>query len=145
MKGGLFRDAVLVVAPCAAILAGLASIDHHQRLVEAGYRVGALERERTVLARDVEHGRAEVASLASPVRLLAEARTRNLGLDYPLAWNRVEGDPEARDLLADRARPAPVRPSSGKKVAAAPRPASTRSSTRTVASAAPKKTRKGGR
>ena len=133
MKGGLFRDAVLVVAPCAAVLAGLASIDHHQRLVEAGYRVGALEKERTVLARDVEHGRAEVASLASPVRLLAEAREHRIGLDYPLAWNRVEGDLQAARLIEERARPAPA-----KKGKAAP------SRSRTAA-LAPAKSKKGGR
>ena len=136
MKGGLFRDAVLVVAPCAAILAGLASIDHHQRLVEAGYRVGALEKERTALARDVEHGRAEVASLASPVRLLAEAREHKIGLDYPIAWNRVEGDQQAARLIEERARPAPV------KTARAAKAAPSRSRT---AALAPAKSKKGGR
>ena len=114
MRPGLFRDALLVVAPCAAVLAGLASIDHHQRLVEAGYRVGSLEKGREDLAREVEHRRAVVAGLSSPVRLLAENRERKLGLDYPVAWNRVEGDAEAARLLAERAKPKAARAAPGK-------------------------------
>ncbi len=105
MRPGLFRDALLVAAPCTAVLAGLASIDHRQRLVEAGYRLGALEREGESLTREVEHRRAVVAGLASPVRLLAEARRRDLRLDFPIQWNRVEGGEEAQRLIASRKVP----------------------------------------
>lgn len=135
MRLGLFRDVLLVVAPCSAVLAGLASIDHHQRLVEAGYRVGTLERERDGLAREVEHRRARVAGLASPVRLLGEAREKGLALDYPLAWNRLEGDGEAARFAAEHApRPkaapaAPKRAGGGKgKAASRGAAAGTRSS-----------------
>jgi hypothetical protein len=103
MKAGLFRDALLVVAPCAVVLAGLASVDHRQRLVEAGYRVATLEKERDALTLEVEHRRVCVANLSSPVRLLGEARERKLGLDYPIAWNEVSGDAEAARVLAQRA------------------------------------------
>ncbi len=103
MRRGLFRDVLLVVAPCAAVLAGLASIDHNQRLVEAGYRVGRLESERDGLVREVEHRRARVAGLASPVRLLGESRDRGLPLDYPISWNVVEGNDEAARFAADHA------------------------------------------
>jgi hypothetical protein len=105
MKAGLFRDALLVVAPCAAVLAGLASVDHRQRLVEAGYRVARLEKERDALALEVEHRRVCVANLSSPVRLLGESRERKLGLDYPIHWNEIAGDGEAAGLLAKRAAP----------------------------------------
>lgn len=105
MKPGLFRDALLVVAPCAAVLAGLAAVDHHQRLVEAGYRVARLEKERDDLSLEVEHRRVRVANLSSPVRLLGEVRDRKLSVDYPIAWNRVNGDAEAEALLAKRALP----------------------------------------
>jgi hypothetical protein len=104
VRRGLFRDALLVVAPAAAVLAGIASIDHHQRLVEVGYRVGRLEREREALEREVEHRRARVAGLASPVRLLGEVRLRGLALDYPRTWNVVEGDEEAARLARGEGR-----------------------------------------
>ena len=103
MKPGLFRDALLVVAPCAVVLAGFASISHHQRLVEAGYQVARLERERDALRAEVENRRVRVAHLSSPVRLLGEARDRKLGLDYPLGWNRVASDSDAGRLLYARA------------------------------------------
>jgi len=114
MRRGLFRDAVLVAAPCAAVVAGLASVDHHQRLVEAGYRVGALEREKAALVLEVEHRRVRVADLSSPARLLAAARERNLPLDYPLHWNVVASTEDAARLTA----PKPAKPA-----AAAPAPA----------------------
>lgn len=114
MKAGLFRDALLVVAPCAAVLAGLASVDHRQRLVEAGYRVARLEKERDALTLEVEHRRVCVANLSSPVRLLGESRERKLGLDYPIHWNEIAGDSEASSLLSRRAAP---------KTAGAPRKA----------------------
>jgi len=107
MRPGLFRDALLVVAPCAAVMAGLASVDHRQRLVEAGYRVARLERERDAIVLEVEHRRVCVANLSSPARLLGEARARKLTVDYPLAWNEIAGDGEAARLLARRAAPAP--------------------------------------
>jgi hypothetical protein len=114
MKPGLFRDALLVVAPCAAVVAGLASVDHHQRLVEAGYRVARLEKERDDLSLEVEHRRVRVANLSSPVRLLGEARDRKLTVDYPIAWNRVSGDGEAAALLAKRSAPkASQKPNAG--------------------------------
>ncbi|HEU4394277.1 MAG TPA: hypothetical protein VFS92_01850 [Planctomycetota bacterium] len=119
MKRGLFRDAVLVAAPCAAVVAGLASVDHHQRLVEAGYRVGALESERAALVLEVEHMRVRVANLSSPARLLAEARERNLPLDYPLHWNVVASGAEAARLVAPK--PAPAAPTTASGKAAAPR------------------------
>ena len=108
MRRGLFRDALLVVAPCAAVLAGLSSIDHNQRLVEAGYRVGRLEKERDELSREVEHRRALVATLASPVRLLGDCRERGLPLDYPLGWNIVEGNEEAARFAAAHAPKPPA-------------------------------------
>jgi hypothetical protein len=119
MKRGLFRDAVLVAAPCAAVVAGLASVDHHQRLVEAGYRVGALESERAALVLEVEHMRVRVANLSSPARLLAEARERKLPLDYPLHWNVVSTPAEAARITAPKPAPAAPQTASGK--AAAPR------------------------
>ena len=119
MKRGLFRDAVLVAAPCAAVVAGLASVDHHQRLVEAGYRVGALESERAALVLEVEHMRMRVANLSSPARLLAEARERKIPLDYPLHWNVVGSAAEAARLVAPKPSTSAVTTASGK--AAAPR------------------------
>jgi hypothetical protein len=102
MKPGLFRDALLVIAPCAAVLAGLSAVSHHQRLVGAGYEVGVLEKERDALLLEVEHRRVRVAALSSPGRLLGEARERKIPLDYPLGWNQVRGDAEAAGLLATR-------------------------------------------
>jgi hypothetical protein len=131
MKRGLFRDAVLVAAPCAAVVAGLASVDHHQRLVEAGYRVGALEKERAALVLEVEHRRMRVASLSSPARLLAEARERDLPLDYPLAWNEIRTAEEAARLVAPKPVPA--------------KPAARPGATRTAASKAPAPKPKGRR
>ena len=106
MKRGLFRDALLVVAPCAAVLAGFSSIDHHQRLVEAGYRVGRLEKVRDDLAREVEHFRVQVARLSSPSRLLAEVRKREMAVDYPVLWNLVDGAAEAARLVSPRPKAA---------------------------------------
>jgi hypothetical protein len=103
MKGGMFRDLLLVLAPCAAIVAGLSSVDHHQRLVETGYRVARLGKERDALALEVEHRRVRVANLSSPARLLEVARERKIPVDYPIRWNVIEGDAEAARLLADRA------------------------------------------
>jgi hypothetical protein len=105
MRAGIFRDALLVVAPCAAVLAGLSSVDHRQRLVEAGYRVAGLERERDELAREVEHRRARVANLSSPARLLVEVRARQIPVDYPIRWNVVAGAAEAAALVAPKAAP----------------------------------------
>jgi hypothetical protein len=102
MKAGIFRDALFVVAPCAAVLAGLSSVDHRQRLVESGYRVATLERERDELAREVEHRRARVANLSSPARLLGEARARQIPVDYPIKWNVVDGAAEAAALVAPK-------------------------------------------
>ena len=103
MKPGLFRDALLVIAPCAVVLAGFSSISHHQRLVAAGYEVAKLETERDALRREVENRRVRVAHLSSPVRLMGEARDRKMGVDYPLAWNRVATDDDAGRLLFARA------------------------------------------
>ena len=109
-------------------MAGLASVDHHQRLVEAGYRVARLEKERDDLALEVEHRRVRVDNLSSPVRLLGEARQRKLPVDYPLAWNRVSGDAEAARLVLDRAaamaasKPS-AKPAAGKPKKPAARPA----------------------
>ena len=114
MRRGLFRDAVLVAAPCAAVVAGLASVDHHQRLVEAGYRVGALENERAALILEVEHMRVRVANLSSPARLLAEAREKNLPLDYPLNWNVVSSAAEAARLVAPKPEARSPKPEAGK-------------------------------
>jgi hypothetical protein len=86
-------------------VAGLSSIDHHQRLVEAGYRVGALDRERSALVLDVEHRRVRVANLASPARLLAEVRAREIALDYPVHWNVVDSAEAAARLVAPKAPP----------------------------------------
>jgi hypothetical protein len=125
VRPGLFRDALLVAAPCAAVVAGLASIDHHQRLVEAGYRVGALERERSALVLEVEHRRVRAANLASPARLLAEARSRDLPLDYPVHWNLVDSAAAAARLVAPRyppAKSAPVPGGRASRTAAAPPP-----------------------
>jgi hypothetical protein len=105
MRAGIVRDLLLVAAPAAAVLAGLASVDHHQRLVECGYRVATLERGRDALSLEVEHRRVRVANLSSPARLLGVARERHLSVDYPVAWNVVEGDAEAARLLAVRAAP----------------------------------------
>ncbi len=124
MKAGPFRDALLVIAPCAAVLAGLASVDHHQRLVEAGYRVAKLEKQRDELALDVEHRRVRVANLSSPVRLLGEARERKIPLDYPVAWNRVSSDAEAGALLARRAAPKASEKRNAKSASPLPAPAS---------------------
>jgi hypothetical protein len=136
MRTGLFRDVLLVVAPCAAVLAGLASIDHNQRLVEAGYRVGRLEKDRDALAREVEHRRSRVAGLASPVRLLAESREHALPLDYPIAWNVVEGGAEAARLAADhapkpKAAPKPAASPKGKTPSKAPSRGGVRTASRT--------------
>jgi hypothetical protein len=114
VRAGIFRDALLVVAPCAAVLAGLSSVDHRQRLVESGYRIAALEREREGLAREVEHRRARVAYLSSPARLLGEARERGIPVDYPIRWNVVAGPEEAAALAAPKAKPATRPPESGK-------------------------------
>jgi len=103
MKPGLFRDALLVIAPCAVVLAGFSSISHHQRLVAAGYEVAKLETERDALRSEVENRRVRVAHLSSPVRLMGEARERKMGVDYPLAWNRVATDDDAGRLLFARA------------------------------------------
>ncbi len=102
MTLGILRDLLLVAAPGAAVLAGLASVDHHQRLVETGYRVAVLAKERDGLALEVEHRRVRVANLSSPARLLGEVRQRKLPVDYPVAWNVVEGDAEAARLVAPR-------------------------------------------
>jgi hypothetical protein len=122
MKAGIFRDALFVVAPCAAVLAGLSSVDHRQRLVEAGYRVATLERERDELAREVEHRRARVANLSSPARLLGEARARQIPVDYPIKWNVVAGAAEAATLVASKAAAPSKRATPGK---AAPKQAGT--------------------
>ena len=106
MTPGILRDLLLVAAPAAAVLAGLASVDRHQRLVEAGYRVAVLERERDGLELEVEHRRVRVANLSSPARLLGEARERKIPVDYPVTWNTVAGDAEAAALLARRTAPA---------------------------------------
>jgi len=119
MNRGRFRDALLVAAPCAALVAGLSSIDHHQRLVEAGYRVGSLERERAALILEVEHRRVRVANLASPARLLSEARGGDARLDYPVHWNVVDSAAAAARLVAPKAPPPPKAPPS--KAAAAAR------------------------
>jgi hypothetical protein len=103
MKPGLFRDALLVIAPCAVVLAGFSAVSHHQRLVEAGYEVARLETERDALRSEVENRRVRVAHLSSPVRLMGECRARKLGLDYPLGWNRIVDDNEAGRLLYVRA------------------------------------------
>ena len=103
MKPGLFRDALLVIAPCAVVLAGFSAVSHHQRLVEAGYEVARLETERDALRSEVENRRVRVAHLSSPVRLMGECRDRKLGLDYPLGWNRIADDNEAGRLLYARA------------------------------------------
>ena len=103
MKTGLFRDALLVVAPCAVVLAGFSAVSHHQRLVEGGYQVAKLEAERDALRAEVENRRVRVAHLSSPVRLMGEARDRKLGVDYPLEWNRVSSDSDAGRLLYARA------------------------------------------
>lgn len=97
--GSLVRDALLVAAPVAAVLAGVASVTHRQRLVEAGYRVGQLEQERETLDREVQALRVAVGRLTSPPRLLREVSRRDLPLDYPKGWNRVIGDGEAQTFL----------------------------------------------
>jgi len=104
MKAGLFRDALLVIAPCAVVLAGFSAVSHHQRLVEAGYEVAKLETERDALRSEVENRRVRVAHLSAPVRLMGECRARKLGLDYPLGWNRIADDNEAGRLLYERAQ-----------------------------------------
>jgi hypothetical protein len=93
--GRLVRDALLVVAPAAAVMAGVASVTHRQRLVEAGYRVGRLQAEREDLDVEVQAMRVAVGRLSSPSHLLGEVRRRNLPLDYPRGWNHVDGDQEA--------------------------------------------------
>jgi len=103
MKSGLFRDALLVIAPCAVVLAGFSAISHHQRLVEAGYEVARLETERDALRSEVENRRVRVAHLSSPVRLMGESRDRKLGVDYPIEWNRLASDSDAGRLLFARA------------------------------------------
>ena len=114
MRAGIFRDALFVVAPCAAVLAGLSSVDHRQRLVEAGYRVATLERERDELAREVEHRRARVANLSSPARLLGEAKARGIPVDYPIKWNVVAGPAEAAALVAPSTKAPGKRATAGK-------------------------------
>lgn len=149
MKSGLFRDALLVIAPCAVVLAGFSAISHHQRLVEAGYQVAKLETERDALRSEVENRRVRVAHLSSPVRLLGESRDRKLGVDYPIEWNRISSDSDAGRLLfaraeAKAARAAPKKASvakaPGAKANAAKAPAT---KPKTVAKAA--KPRKGDR
>jgi len=119
MNRGLFREVLLVLAPAAAVVAGFAAIDHHQRLAEEGYRVGALRARKEALTRDVENRRSRVGTLISPVRLLREARSLGLPLDYPRHWNEVEGNGEARRLVAGRA---PVPGTGGKGPAGRSRP-----------------------
>ncbi len=92
---GPVRDALLLLAPVAALGAGLASIAHHQHLVEAGYRVAALQREREGLEAEVQSLRVSVGRLTSPRTLLARAREMELPLDYPREWNHVNGPAEA--------------------------------------------------
>lgn len=118
MKPGLFRDALLVIAPCAVVLAGFSAISHHQRLVEAGYEVAKLEAERDALRSEVENRRVRVAHLSSPVRLMGEARDRKLGVDYPLGWNLLASDDEAGRLLFKRAEAKAVKAAPKKAPAA---------------------------
>ncbi|MHC4820875.1 MAG: hypothetical protein ACYTDX_04030 [Planctomycetota bacterium] len=94
-----FRDALLVLAPAALLLAGLASIDHRQRLVEAGYRVGTLEKHIEALEKEIRHRRAVVGRLSGPLDLAREVHARGIPLDYPRNWNEIRSDGEADRLV----------------------------------------------
>lgn len=73
---------VLGLAVCAAFTAALLAISEHVRSMEAGYGLGASQREEAVLRREAMKAERSLASARSPNAVIARAKAWNLGLDY---------------------------------------------------------------
>ena len=88
-RGATIRSALFQLLPTAALFVlfaavGVVHVTSRVMVVHVGYRLSALEQQRTDLVREHEHLKLELATLKSPSRLERIARDQ-LGMAPPAA------------------------------------------------------------